>query len=67
MPGVWVSVASAAPQLLLHLTLHIPGCSPMLPEALRSFAITFIFKKTENSSTPQGEKSPGSSLPVHSS
>lgn len=45
MPSVWVSVASAAPQLLLHLTLRFPGCSPVLPAELRSFAITLIFKK----------------------
>lgn len=45
MPNVWVSVTSAVPQLLLHLTLHFPGCSPVLPAGLRSFAITLIFKK----------------------
>lgn len=47
VPSVWVSVASAAPQLLLHLTLHFPGCSPLPPAKLRSFAITLIFKKTQ--------------------
>lgn len=58
VPSVWVSVASAAPQLLLHRTLRFSGCSPLLPTELRSFAITLIFKKKKKTKTlllPKGK------------
>lgn len=64
VPSVWVSLASAVPLLFLHLMLHFSGCSPVLPAELRSNHTHLQKKNPKNPSAPQGEKSPGSSLPV---